>query len=236
MNTKLRCILLDDELPGLTYLRMMCEQFPGVEVVKSYNDPLKFVNEINQYDFDLCILDVEMPGMNGLQVAQLLKGKPVIFTTAYKEYAAEAFEVDAIDYIRKPIKADRLEKALKRAEKRFLSEKKEKEFIQVNTSKGKTILYFNQLLYITTSEPEKRDKSAFLQNGQVLTLKNISFDELLGELPAHLFCRVNKKDIIALRAIRFFAHNEIILSLPGNDEKRIVLSENYAHEFRNKTT
>ncbi|MBC7485311.1 MAG: DNA-binding response regulator, partial [Cytophagaceae bacterium] len=58
MNTKLRCLLLDDELPGLTYLRMMCEQIDYVEVVKAFNDPLKLVEEAGQLDFDICILDI----------------------------------------------------------------------------------------------------------------------------------------------------------------------------------
>ena len=97
MNTKIKCLLLDDELPGLTYLKMICEQVPGVEVVRAFNDPLKFIAESEQLDFDLCILDIEMPQMSGLEVARLLAGKPVIFTTAYKEYAAEAFDLNAID-------------------------------------------------------------------------------------------------------------------------------------------
>ena len=104
MNTKLRCLLLDDELPGLTYLKMLCEQLPELEVVKAFNSPDIFLKEVPNLDFDLCILDIEMPAMNGLHVANLLQGKPVIFVTAYKEFAAEAFDLDAIDYVRKPVK------------------------------------------------------------------------------------------------------------------------------------
>jgi len=95
---------LDDELPGLTYLKMLCEQLPELEVVKAFNNPKLFLAEVPNVDFDLCILDIEMPEMNGLQVANLLNGKPVIFTTAYKEYASEAFDINAIDYVSKPIK------------------------------------------------------------------------------------------------------------------------------------
>jgi len=103
---------LDDELKGLTYLKMLCQQLPDLEVVKVFNSPIKFINEVPKLDFDFCILDIEMPEMNGLQVANLLKGKPLIFATAYKEYAVEAFDLNAVDYIRKPIKIDRLKQAI----------------------------------------------------------------------------------------------------------------------------
>ena len=83
---------------------MLCEQLPELEVVKAFNNPEVFLSELPNLDFDLCILDIEMPQMNGMQVANLLNGKAVIFTTAYKEYAAEAFDLDAVDYVSKPIK------------------------------------------------------------------------------------------------------------------------------------
>ena len=105
-------MLLEDELPGLTYLKMLCEQIPELEVVRSFNNSTTFLKEIAVLEFDLCILDIEMPGINGLQIASLLKGKPVIFTTAYSEYAAEAFDLDAIDFVRKPIKKERLHQAV----------------------------------------------------------------------------------------------------------------------------
>src|SRR5690606_6558733 len=88
LDKKLKCLLLDDELPGLAYLKMLCEQIPQLEVVKAFNHPQSFLEELPALEFDLCILDVQMPGMNGLQVANLLQGKPVIFATAYKDYAA----------------------------------------------------------------------------------------------------------------------------------------------------
>lgn len=76
MNTKLKCLLLDDELPGLTYLKMLCEQIPDLEVVRAFDNPVKFLEEVKNLDFDFCILDIEMPEMNCLQIANLLNGKP----------------------------------------------------------------------------------------------------------------------------------------------------------------
>jgi two-component SAPR family response regulator len=128
-------LLLDDELVGLTYLKMLCEQIPEVDVVKAFNHPEVFLAEVPKLEFDLCILDIEMPGMNGLQIANLLNGKPVIFTTAYKEYAAEAFDLNAVDYVRKPVKKERLQQALLKAENRILNKNQDKQFIQLNTAK-----------------------------------------------------------------------------------------------------
>lgn len=237
MNTKLRCLLLDDEIPGLTYLRMMCEQIEYVEVVKAFNDPLKLVEEAGQLDFDLCILDIEMPGLNGLQVAHLLKGKPVIFTTAYKDHAAEAYDLEAIDYIRKPVQKERLEKALQKAADLLSVSKSEKQFVQLNTNKGKTLLYFNQVSLITTAERDKRDKLVLLENREELVLKNISFEQILSFLPSEDFCRVNKKDIVALKVVKFFTHDEIITTMhdPNGHELKITLGDNYRKEFIQKT-
>jgi DNA-binding LytR/AlgR family response regulator len=229
--------LLDDEIPGLTYLRMMCEQIPHVEVVKAFNDPMKLVEEAGKLEFDLCILDIEMPGLNGLQVAHLLKGKPVIFTTAYKEHAAEAYDLEAIDYIRKPVQKERLEKALQKAADALSVSKSEKEFVQLNTNKGKALLFFDQLLMITTAERDKRDKLALLERGEELVLKNISFEQLLAVLPPDSFCRVNKKDILSLKAVKFFTHDEIITNIHDayGNELKLTLSDSFRKDFIAKT-
>lgn len=236
MNKRLRCLLLDDELPGLTYLKLLCEQLPELEVVKAFNNPEVFLAEAAQLDFDLCILDVEMPGMNGLQVADLLNGKPVIFTTAYKEYAAEAFDLDAIDYIRKPIKKERLEQAVQKAVKRIETSKAIRYYIQVNTDKGKALLHFKQLGYITTAETDSRDKIAHLKDNSTIYLKNISFDKLLDLLPANRFCRINKRDVISLDIIKVFTFDEITTNLISPEGKPIVfnLGEIYRNPFLNQ--
>jgi len=130
-------LLLDDELPGLKYLKMLCEQIPELEVVKAFNSPETFLMELSSLEFDLCILDIEMPGMDGLSIANLLGDKPVIFTTAYKEYAAEAFDLNAIDYIRKPVTRERLQTAVNKALYRIRQSNPARNFIQINTNKGK---------------------------------------------------------------------------------------------------
>jgi DNA-binding LytR/AlgR family response regulator len=229
-------LLLDDELPGLTYLKMLCEQIPELEIVKTFNNPEKLLSEIPNLDFDLLISDIEMPGMDGLHLAGLLENKLVVFCTAYKDYAADAFTIDAVDYITKPVKLERLQKAIAKAVEKFDKPDVSKKFMQLNTDKGKTLLYFNQIQYIKTAFGDSRDKTVLLTDGSFLNLKNVKFDTLLHELPEADFCRINKKEIVAVKAIKFFNHNEIVLHHTEENNKNItlILSETYRSEFLRK--
>ncbi len=236
MNTKIKCLLLDDELPGLKYLKMLCEQIPELEVVKAFNSAEMFLAELPSLEFDLCILDIEMPGMDGLSIANLLEGKLIIFTTAYKEYAADAFDLDAVDYIRKPVKKERLQLAVAKAMDRLSQKQPPKNFVSLNTDKGKTLLFFDQLAYIVTSTVDSRDKEVLLQDGKTLLLKNIPFEKLLRCLPEKDFCQVNKKEIIALRAVQFFSHDEITTNLIQASGKplQLTLGDAYRENFLRK--
>lgn len=238
MNTKLKCLLLDDELPGLTYLKMLCEQLPNLEVVKAFDNPNNLLKEAPKLEFDICILDIEMPEMNGLQIANLLNGKPVIFTTAYKDYAAEAFDINALDYIRKPIKIERLKQAIEKAQKHIdgLTIQNQKTYLQLNTNKGKAILFFDKIAYIKTSENDSRDKIVRLFDGEEFILKNITFNKLTELLPISDFCRINKKEILSIKAVQVFSYDEITSNLISDQGKNIKLtiSENYRNEFLQK--
>ncbi len=231
-------MLLDDELTGLAYLKMLCEQLPELEVVKAFNNPEVFLKEIPEIEFDICILDIEMPGINGLQVANLLNGKPVIFVTAYKEYAAEAFDLDAVDYVRKPVSKERLQKAVQKAIEKLSGKEPatKKNFVQLNTDKGKAILFFDQISYIKTAEIDSRDKIVRLFNGEEFTLKNISFDKIINILPTNNFCRINKKEVISLNAVQYFSFDEITTNLQVEQGKilKLSLSEVYRNEFLKK--
>lgn len=238
MKTKLRCVLLDDELPGLTYLKMLCEQLPEVEVVKAYNNPEALINDLPMLDFDLCILDIEMPGFNGLQIANLLRGKAVIFTTAYKEYAAEAFDLDAIDYVQKPVKMERLHQAIEKAISRLSSREQKKTFVQLNTDQGKSLIFFNQLAYIKASSADSRDKIAVLLDGSTIMLKNVTFSKLESILPPAEFVRINKGEMIAVQTIKVFSFDEITTSILAENGKpvRLNLNESYRAEFLSRVS
>lgn len=231
-------MLLDDELPGLAYLKLLCEQIPDLEVVKAFNDSKSFVSEVANLEFDFCILDIEMPEINGLQIANILNNKPVIFATAYKEYAVDAFDLNAIDYIRKPIKIERLKQAIAKAKRQIstTTERRQKTYIQLNTNKGKAIIFFDKIAYIRTSEKDSRDKLAQLFDGEEFVLKNVTYDKLIALLPASDFCRINKKEIISIKAVKVFSFDEIITNLISKQGKNIklTLNENYRNEFLQK--
>jgi DNA-binding LytR/AlgR family response regulator len=236
LNTKLRCLLLDDELPGLAYLKMLCEKIPALDVVKAFNNPQSLLTEVPNLEFDLVIMDVEMPELNGLEVARLLKGRPVIFTTGYKEYASEAFDLDAIDYVRKPVQKERLEQAVEKAIKRISVKSTAGSFIQLNTDKGKAIVFFDQVMYIRSSDTDSRDKIVLLADGGELTLKNISFEKLQSSLPAEDFSRINKAEIIAIKAIHVFSSDQITTNLTtrSGEPIRLSLSEIYRKDLAAK--
>jgi len=236
LNTKLKCLLLDDELPGLTYLKMLCEQIPQLEVVKAFNQPDVFLSECVNLDFDLCILDIEMPQINGIQIAELLRHKLVIFTTAHKEYAADAFDLDVVDFVRKPIELERLHKAVRKAIKQLNDAKHSKKFIHLNTDKGKSLIVFDQLCYIRSSAIDSRDKDVLLRDGSKICLKNISFEKLQTILPPNKFCRINKQEIIALDIVQHFSFDQITSTIPGeqNQPQLFYLSEVYRNTFLEK--
>jgi DNA-binding LytR/AlgR family response regulator len=217
---------------------MLCEQIPNLEVVKAFNDSEKFIESLNTLDYNICILDIEMPKLNGMEVAKLIKDKPIIFTTAYKNYAAEAFDLNAIDYIQKPIQKERLEKAIAKAAIILNHTPAKKQYAQFNTDKGKALLLFNEIMYITSSDNDKRDKVIYLENEQRLTLKNISYEQLLSVLPSNKFCRINKKDIIALKAVQFYSHEEITTKLFNKNKEilKLPLNDTYRAEFKLKTS
>lgn len=225
----LKCLLLDDELPGLSYLKMLCEQLPDLQVVKAFNDPELFLKESSRLDFDFCIIDIEMPKINGLQIAGILKNKPIIFATAYHEFAAEAYDLDVVDYLRKPIKHDRLEIAIKKVESKLNNRETKQLSFTVNTDKGKTIIHFQDLLYVSTSAIDARDKEAFLADGRKLIFKNLNFEKLQQLLPASEFLRINKKQLLSKKIIKSYTSAELISTLTDHqgNELRFTISDSY---------
>ena len=165
-------------------------------------------------------------------------GKPVIFTTAYKEYASDAFDLNALDYIKKPIKIDRLKQSVDKALKHIgnTASQNNRTFIQLNTDKGKAILFFDKIAYIKTSDIDSRDKVVRFFDGEEFVLKNITFEKLTDLIPCDDFCRVNKKEIISIKAVQVFSFDEITTNLISGQGKNIKLSlsEIYRNDFLRK--
>jgi len=229
VNSTIKCVILDDEILAISYLKLLCEQIENVEVIKAFNDPKIFLKEIGNLDCNLCILDIEMPGMTGLQVAELISdSKKIIFTTAYKEYAAEAFDLNVVDYVRKPIKKERLMQAFEKVKQININSQK-KDFIEWNTNMGKTIIFTDQIAYIKTSEIDSRDKEIMLKDNTTIVLKNLNFKSILEMLPSKDFAQINKKEIIAISAIKVFSTQEIITNIEVNYDNflKLQIGETY---------
>jgi two-component system, LytTR family, response regulator len=113
--------LLDDELPAIERLSRMLEATGRVEIVGSSTDPADALTELSRLHPDVLFLDIRMPGLSGFEVLAELPHDPlIVFTTAYDEYALEAFQADSIDYLVKPIDAQQLDRTLAKAD-RFLA-------------------------------------------------------------------------------------------------------------------
>jgi len=228
----LRCVLLDDELLALQYLKLLCEQISGVEVVKAYNNAEKFVQEKDELDFDVCVSDIEMPSINGLQIANLLSDKHIVFTTAYRDFAVEAFDLEVIDYITKPVQKDRLEKAFRKIEKLTKEAKQVSEYITLNSEKGKSIINTNDVFYITVSDVDSRDKIIHFKDETTLLVKNNSFEKLKEILPTGKFSRINKREIIAMNSVNYYSHDEIVSKiLIDGKPKTFTIGINFRNEF-----
>jgi two-component system LytT family response regulator len=119
MPESLRVVLVDDEAPARSLLREYLAAHPGVEVVGECANGFEAVKTIGELSPDLVFLDVQMPKLDGFEVLELLEPAPaVIFCTAYDEYALQAFEVHAVDYLLKPFGRERLAEAMSRARER----------------------------------------------------------------------------------------------------------------------
>jgi two-component system response regulator LytT len=120
------CIIVDDEQPALEEINFLLESIPGVKVIGQGRNGIEAIRLVEELEPDLLFLDIEMPGLSGFKVVEQLASKDelpqVIFVTAYDQYAVKAFDVNAVDYILKPIEKSRLEKAVQRAKKQLESE------------------------------------------------------------------------------------------------------------------
>lgn len=117
----LRVVLIDDEPLALSRLQVGFDQIDGVEVVGTASDGLSAAETVARLSPDLVMLDIQMPGMNGLALARALDASPrpdIVFVTAFDYYAPEAFAVEAVDFLLKPVQFDRLTEAVERARRR----------------------------------------------------------------------------------------------------------------------
>ena len=229
------CLVVDDEQSALDILRTFIERTPFLALVGSTANPLEALTLLQQQPIDLLFLDIHMPQLSGLDVMRLLKGNTkVILTTAYSEFAVESFELEALDYLLKPIAFERFLKAAQKAlhtaiepSPRWQAPEKPADYIFVKTeSKGKmTKISFDDILYV---EGMKNYVSIHTADEHVVTLLTIK--ELEERLPARQFMRVHKSYLVALHKIQALDGNQILFKglkayVPLGDTYRVAFFE-----------
>jgi two-component system response regulator AlgR len=197
----LKQLIVDDELPGRARLRRMLRDQAGCEVVGEAGSGLEARGLIADLAPDVLLLDISMPGMDGLDLAAELKAQPqrpaVIFCTAYEEHALEAFEYEAVDYLVKPVSAERLEQALDRA-RRFLGMESAEAFLAATLGGSTELIDLNDVACLVS---EDKYTTVYLADAN----KNMMISQSLTELErAHpdRFLRVHRNALVSRDRIR----------------------------------
>jgi DNA-binding LytR/AlgR family response regulator len=207
-------IIIDDDLDAINLLEMFLRQFPNIKIVGKSTDPNIGLSLVIKKFPDLVFLDIDMPDMTGLQVADAIRIRnfhsEIVFTTAYQDYAYKTLPIEPLDFLTKPFSSDDLQKVIKKymakAEKKKLEQKMDK-FIQSQTNPPKIslpifhsflIIDINDIVYIKANENKT---IVYLHDGTVETvIKNLS--SLIQMLNSTLFFQIHRSTYVNLNYIQ----------------------------------
>jgi DNA-binding LytR/AlgR family response regulator len=198
---KIRCLLVDDEHFALALLEKYLHQHADLELVAACKRPVQAVELLQREAVDLLFLDIQMPLLSGTSLLRNISNRPVtIFTTAYAEFAHEAYELDAVDYLLKPFSYERFEHAVAKALD-VLQLRQARPgpsgFLSVKADRSWVKLAIADILYI---EGWKEYVKIFTKTDKIVTLESLSHME--NTLPSEFFIRVHKSYIVAKDAVR----------------------------------
>ncbi len=154
---KMKTVIVDDEFPAIQLIRSYCQKIDDIEVVESFTKAEASLYYLQNHTVDLLLLDIQMPLINGIEVLKKLNEKPIcIFITANPEYALNAFELEVIDYLLKPVSFKRFEKAIEKAieyhqYKKTMAKVSEKKFLMVKADYKITKISIDDILWIEGS-------------------------------------------------------------------------------------
>lgn len=211
MAFKLKCILLDDERPSLELLKRYCSKIDDLEIVNVFMSPEKMLEKVDELDFDLCLLDINMPGINGLEVAQLLEGKHVIFVTGSKERLVDALGLSPIAVVVKPIKKDQLQSAIEKA--RIIATSSYQVGTQLfRTRDGNVVVNLDRVVYVGPHPDEKdaRNKLMLLDDGSNYCVMNQSLQDFLDVLHPGRHLQVSKGEIIDVLNLHLIVDRDLL--------------------------
>lgn len=225
----LRCIAIDDEPLALDIIRGFAEKMKTLEMAGVFEDALSAGEFLRSgASVDLVFIDINMPGITGIQLIHSLKQKPLfIFTTAHKEFAFEGFEMNAVDYLLKPISFDRFEKAvIKAADMHALKHKPApaEGSLMVYAEYNMVRIPFSEIAYIESVQDYIRIH--IKNNKPVMTL--LPLKKVVEKLPAHLFQRIHRSYIVAVNDIQSALNKKVTLT----SGVELPVGEHYADFIR----
>ena len=214
---RIKCLILDDEPLAVRLLVTYAAKVPELEVVMSGTDPRTALSYLERHPVDLLFLDIQMPGMNGLEIIQLTGGQiPVILTTAYDQFAVKGFELDAVDYLLKPFSFERFRASVdKYLQRHHLVEREDALLVrsagQVHRIPLAHIIYLESLRdYVIIHTTDR----------SVRTLQSLqSFAE---RLPESDFMRVHRSFIVSRAHLSYMERSAVVMG-----EKKIPVGATY---------
>jgi DNA-binding LytR/AlgR family response regulator len=227
----IKTLLVDDEPLALEILETYIQQIPGLQLIAKCNNALEANEILQQQEIDLVLMDIQMPQMTGIELIKSLASPPkVIFTTAYPEFAIQGFELNAIDYLLKPIAFNRFLKAVNKVMTTVYGQDKAKEisaqdFIFVKADKKLIKLNYDEILYI---EGLKDYVIIYTDIARIVTLQTMK--SLEEKLPDQIFLRVHRSYIVNIHKIKSI-HSDDIEIIVKNQSRQIPIGNNYSENI-----
>lgn len=214
------CIIVDDEFIAREIIAIHISKISSINIVASCSNAMDAFKYISKHKIDLVFLDINMPEISGISFAKSInKDIKIIFTTAYRDYAVEGFELQAVDYLLKPISFERLLKAVNTYFEVYSNQQKaitehidSNEFMFVRSDRIMVKIDFNDVIYIESYSDYIK---IHLSNKTIVTRETISAIE--AKLPKKLFIRIHRSYIISIKHITSFTNEQVIIlkkSLP----------------------
>jgi len=225
--SKINCIIVDDEPMAREILESYLQKTPSINLVKSCKNVAEAIEVTSSESIDLILLDINMPEISGLTFAKIIdKQIKIIFTTAYREYAVDGFDIKAVDYLLKPISFDRFTQAIKRyadlSETNYSNltsstEMKENDYIFVRSERKMVKLNFEDIVYIESLSDYIK---IHLLDKTIVTRETISNME--AKLPKTYFLRIHRSFIVSLQKIDSYTNDYIEIN-----KKELPISRTY---------
>jgi DNA-binding LytR/AlgR family response regulator len=226
-------MIVDDEPLAVRLIESFVNKTQDLELVASFTDSVEAVNALREEKPDLLFLDIQMPDMNGMELARIVPTETrIIFTTAFKEYAFESYEVSALDFLLKPIRYNKFIAAVEKARQWFGREEasaattaeKDDETIFIKVDGEYRQIALQNILYVSGM---KDYVMFFLEGERKALITHLTMKSVEDMLPASQFMRVHRSYIIALNKIRSVDRNDCIYI----GDEIIRVTDAYREEF-----